>query len=75
MNDTLFVGLVIGLLSVMAAIPFVLIEANASPNGPVQIGPYYEAVGHINQAQSALQNGDTEGANNHLELAKQGLQE
>ncbi|MGH9988482.1 MAG: hypothetical protein ACRD8W_31490, partial [Nitrososphaeraceae archaeon] len=29
---------------------------------------------HINQAQSALQNGDTEGAINHLELAKQSFQ-
>jgi hypothetical protein len=32
-----------------------------------------QAIDHINQAQSALQNGDTEGANGHLDLAKQAL--
>jgi hypothetical protein len=32
-----------------------------------------EVIDHINQAQSALQNGDTEGANGHLDLAKQAL--
>lgn len=32
-----------------------------------------EAIGHINEAQSALQNGDTEGAQGHLDLAKQAL--
>lgn len=32
-----------------------------------------QAIDHINQAQSALQNGDTEGANGHLDLAKQEL--
>ena len=32
-----------------------------------------EAVDHINDAQSALQNGDTEGAQKHLDLAKQAL--
>ncbi|MGH9988075.1 MAG: hypothetical protein ACRD8W_29405 [Nitrososphaeraceae archaeon] len=31
------------------------------------------ALKHINNAQTALQNGDTEGANNHLELAKQSI--
>ena len=32
-----------------------------------------QAIDHINQAQSALQNGDTEGAKGHLDLAKQAL--
>ena len=32
-----------------------------------------EAVNHIDEAQSALQNGDTEGAQRHLDLAKQAL--
>jgi hypothetical protein len=32
-----------------------------------------QAVNHINQAQSALQNGDTAGAQSHLDLAKQAL--
>jgi hypothetical protein len=32
-----------------------------------------QAINHINQAQSALQNGDTAGAQSHLDLAKQSL--
>ena len=32
-----------------------------------------EAVNHINEAQTALQNGDIEGAQRHLDLAKQAL--
>ncbi|MDN5866971.1 MAG: YfdX family protein [Candidatus Nitrosocosmicus sp.] len=32
-----------------------------------------EAIGHINEAKSSLQNGDTEGAQRHLDLAKQAL--
>jgi hypothetical protein len=32
-----------------------------------------QAVDHINQAQSALQNGDTQGAQMHMDLAKQAL--
>ena len=37
------------------------------------IGTQEEAINHINQAQSALQNGDTAGAQSHLDLAKQAL--
>lgn len=74
MNNSVLVVLTIGLLSMMTA-PFFVTAVNASPDvGPVQIGPYTDqAVEHINQAQAALQNGDTQGANNHLELAKQSL--
>lgn len=32
-----------------------------------------QAINHINQAQSALQNGDTEGAQMHMDAAKQAL--
>jgi hypothetical protein len=32
-----------------------------------------EAIEHINQAQSALKNGDTAGAQTHMDLAKQSL--
>lgn len=35
--------------------------------------PNQEAIDHINQAQSALQNGDTEGASMHMDAAKQTL--
>lgn len=76
MNDTTFVVLTIGLLSILT-VPSVMTEANASlqnnDTGPSNFGPCLGCVGaieHINNAQSALQNGDIEGANNHLELAK-----
>jgi hypothetical protein len=32
-----------------------------------------QAINHINQAQSSLQNGDTEGAQMHMDLAKKAL--
>ncbi|MDN5847663.1 MAG: YfdX family protein [Candidatus Nitrosocosmicus sp.] len=38
-----------------------------------QWGDCQEAINHINKAQSALQSGDTEGAQTHLDLAKQAL--
>jgi len=58
-------------------------SSDSSSNGTndpsvIQPGQAYvifdQATRHINKAQSALQNGDTESANNHLELAKQSLQ-
>ena len=77
MKGKIYLGISVGLLAVMA-IPLVMTEVNAS--GSI-IAPNYtgqdieqQAVEHINQAQAALQNGDIEGANNHLELAKQSLQ-
>jgi hypothetical protein len=39
----------------------------------IPIGTQEEAINHINQAQSALQNGDTAGAQSHLDLAKQAV--
>ena len=81
MNNTTFVVLTIGLLSILTS-PLVMTEANASTQGnssnpgQVEPGPAYiifDAVNHINKGQEALQNGDTEGANNHLELAKESL--
>ncbi len=78
MNKSIFAGLVaaIGLLAATMIISSIVTISHASPeNGPVQIGPYYkQAIEHINQAHAALQNGDTESANNHLGLAKQSLQ-
>jgi hypothetical protein len=35
--------------------------------------PNQEAIDHINDAQSALQNGDAEGAQRHLDAAKKAL--
>jgi hypothetical protein len=43
------------------------------PNSSGASNPNQEAADHINEAQSALQNGDTEGAQRHLDLAKQAL--
>jgi hypothetical protein len=55
------------------AIPSVMTGTNASIEHQPDLGPHV-IIEHINQAQAALQNGDIEGANNHLELAKQSLQ-
>jgi hypothetical protein len=43
------------------------------PSSGSSSNPNQEAADHINEAQSALQNGDTEGAQRHLDLAKQAL--
>ncbi|MDN5866644.1 MAG: YfdX family protein [Candidatus Nitrosocosmicus sp.] len=49
--------------------------SNFSQEGAGGCNPYdcQEAVNHINEAKSSLQNGDTEGAQKHLDLAKQSL--
>lgn len=44
-----------------------------STSGPNASSPNQEGIDHINQAQSALQNGDTEGAQMHMDLAKKAL--
>ncbi len=54
-------------------------DSSGIPNGssshfPIPPDTIEAALGHINNAQTALQNGDTEGANNHLDLAKQSLE-
>ncbi|MGH9986546.1 MAG: hypothetical protein ACRD8W_21600 [Nitrososphaeraceae archaeon] len=77
MNNSLLMGIVIGLLAIVT-VPLVMTTANASilprgSSGHFPVNPNSTIV-HINEAQSALQNGDTESANNHLELAKQSLQ-
>ena len=41
------------------------VEAQSNPN--------QEAIDHITEAQSALDNGDTEGAKGNLDLAKKSL--
>jgi hypothetical protein len=45
----------------------------ASSSGGVSSNSNQQAIDHINQAQSALQNGDTAGAQQHMDLAKQSL--
>lgn len=75
MNQPIFAGMIALGISSMMILTTVITVAYAS-TGPVQTGPYTkQAVDHINKAQIALQNGETEGANKHLELAKQTLEE
>ncbi|MGH9986545.1 MAG: hypothetical protein ACRD8W_21595 [Nitrososphaeraceae archaeon] len=71
MKNKIFFVLVVGFSAVLV-IPLITNVSFASPQGN-SFDPS-GAIGHINEAQAALQNGDTEGANNHLELAKQSLE-
>jgi hypothetical protein len=43
------------------------------PNSSGASNPNQEAADHINEAQSSLQNGDTQGAQMHMDLAHQAL--
>jgi predicted lipid-binding transport protein (Tim44 family) len=45
----------------------------SSSSGGSSSNPNQQAIDHINQAQSALENGDTEGAKMHMDAAKQAL--
>ena len=87
MSNSIVTALAIGILSAVMVLPSVMTASKASiennsnvsngfniPSGSSTHFPVGSAIEHINNAQSALQNGDTEGANNHLELAKQSLQ-
>jgi hypothetical protein len=47
--------------------------APGSSSGGASSDSNQQAIDHINQAQSALQNGDTAGAQMHMDLAKQAL--
>jgi hypothetical protein len=47
--------------------------APGSSSGGASSDSNQQAIDHINQAQSSLQNGDTEGAQMHMDLAKQAL--
>lgn len=85
MNSSNFLGVTIGLLAIMTA-SLVMTTVNTTPQGntsdpgqgiivPNDTGRDIPVVvDHITRAQASLQNGDIEGANNHLELAKQSLQ-
>jgi hypothetical protein len=47
--------------------------APGSSNSGASSNPNQQAIDHINQAQSSLQNGDTEGAQRNMDLAKNAL--
>jgi hypothetical protein len=80
-----FLGIAIGLLSstwsqmVSATVEEVTNNTDAimkfkqHKDNPTAPNPNEEAMNHINEAQSALQNGDTQGAQRHMDLAKQAL--
>jgi hypothetical protein len=70
MYKTIFIGIATVVLLTLCMIPS---QTMTSYAGHFNIPPYGDAIEHINQAQTALHNGDTEGANNHLELAKKSL--
>ena len=65
----IILGTAVGILASVAS-PMLItsVEGSAAASNPNQ-----EAIDHINQAQSALDNGDTEGARGHLDLAKKSL--
>jgi hypothetical protein len=64
LNLLLILGMSVVLL-VSASSSQMIAASSSSPN--------QEAINHINQAQSALQNGDTAGAHMHMDAAKQVL--
>ncbi|HET6730816.1 MAG TPA: hypothetical protein VFH04_04395 [Nitrososphaeraceae archaeon] len=71
-NIFIILGTAFGLLvSVSSQMLSASIPGDAS--GPNASNPNQEAANHINEAKSALQNGDTEGAQRHLDLAHQAL--
>lgn len=67
-NILVIFGTTVGLLTL--AYPQMV---SATGTGEVYPPSNDEAINHINEAQSAMQNGDTEGAQRHLDLAKQAL--
>lgn len=56
------------LTSPSSEVVFASIEGETTGSNPNQ-----EAADHINEAKTALQNGDSEGAQKHLDLAHQAL--
>jgi hypothetical protein len=79
MNNKRIPGLRLGNLLIILGTTFGLLftvssqKLSAQPSDLSASNSNQEAIDHINQAQSALDNGDTEGAKNHLDLAKKAL--
>jgi hypothetical protein len=79
MNNKIIPGLRLGNMLIILGTTLGLLFAvssqtlSAQPSDPNASNPNQEAADQINEAQSALQNGDTEGAQRHLDLAKQAL--
>jgi hypothetical protein len=79
MNNKRIPGLRLGNLLIILGTTFGLLftvssqTLSAQPSDLSASNSNQEAIDHINQAQSALDNGDTEGAKGHLDLAKKAL--
>jgi hypothetical protein len=78
MNNKRITGLRLGSILVIFGITTGLLTSlssevvSASSVGPSG-GPNQEAIDHISEAKIAIQNGDTEGTQRHLDLAHQAL--
>ncbi|MGC2308060.1 MAG: hypothetical protein WA461_06635 [Nitrososphaeraceae archaeon] len=79
MNNKRIPGLRLGNLLIILGTTFGLLftvssqTLSSQSSDPSTSNPNQEAADHINEAKSALQNGDTEGAQRHLDLAHQAL--
>jgi hypothetical protein len=71
-NIFIILGTAFGLL-VLVSSQMLSASIPGDASGPNASNPNQEAANHINEAKSALQNGDTEGAQRHLDLAHQVL--
>jgi hypothetical protein len=71
-NIFIILGTAFGLL-VLVSSQMLSASIPGDASGPNASNPNQEAANHINEAKSALQNGDTEGAQRHLDLAHQAL--
>jgi hypothetical protein len=60
-------------LSVSVSFQMLSASSEEGVSGSNASNPNQEAIDHINDAQSALQNGDAEGAQRHLDAAKKAL--
>jgi hypothetical protein len=72
-NILLIFGMTVALLVSTSSSQMISASVEGGTPVPNTSNSNQQAIDHINQAQSALQNGDTEGANGHLDLAKQAL--
>ncbi|MGC2308325.1 MAG: hypothetical protein WA461_07975, partial [Nitrososphaeraceae archaeon] len=71
-NTLIILGTAVGLLASVAS-PMLAIASDPCTGPSQEANPNQETIDHINNAQSALDNGDTEGAKRHLDLAKKSL--
>jgi hypothetical protein len=71
-NILIIFGTAVGLL-VSVSSQMLSASSEEGASGSNASNPNQEAIDHINDAQSALQNGDAEGAQRHLDAAKKAL--